>query len=108
LLEEMPQRKNGIILLYRARSWHHVVFKAELDELVRARGGEVHYIIGRRVTEIPLYPLASKYLRSVAPDLRERDIFICGPQEMIEGVDESLAALGVPAEQIHRERFAFL
>jgi predicted ferric reductase len=108
LLEEMPQRKNGIILLYRARSWHDVVFKAELDELVRARGGEVHYIIGRRGTEIHPYPLAPKYLRTVAPDLRERDVFICGPREMIEGVDESLASLGVPAEQIHRERFAFL
>jgi len=44
----------------------------------------------------------------VAPDLRERDVFICGPGEMIEGVDASLAALGVPSEQIHRERFAFL
>ncbi len=108
LLEEMPQRKNGIILLYRARSWHDVVFKAELDELIRARGGEVHYIIGRRGTELSLYPLASKYLRTVAPDLRERDVFVCGPKEMIEGVDESLATLGVPAAQIHRERFAFL
>jgi predicted ferric reductase len=108
LLEEMPQRKNGIILLYRARSWRDVVFKAELDELIQARGGEVHYIIGRRGSEIHLYPLAPKYLRTVAPDLRERDIFVCGPKEMIEGVDESLAALGVPAEQIHRERFAFL
>ena len=108
LLEEMPQRKNGIILLYRARSWHDVVFKDELDELVRARGGEVHYIIGRRGSDIHLYPLAPKQLRALAPDLRERDIFMCGPREMIEGVDQSLAALGVPAEQIHRERFAYL
>ena len=82
--------------------------KDELDELMRARGGEVHYVIGRRGTEIHMYPLAAKYLRTVAPDVRERDVFICGPREMIEGVDESLAALGVPADQIHRERFAFL
>jgi ferredoxin-NADP reductase len=108
LLEEMPQRRNGIILLYRARAWRDVVFKGELDELIRTRGGEVHYIIGRRGTEIHLYPLSAKYLRTVAPDLRERDVFICGPREMIEGVDASLAALGVPSEQIHRERFAFL
>jgi predicted ferric reductase len=108
LLEEMPQRKNGIILLYRARSWQDVVFKTELDQLVKARGGEIHYIIGRRGSEVHPQPFAPTFLRTVAPDLRDRDVFICGPEEMIDGVSRSLAALSVPAGQIHRERFAFL
>jgi predicted ferric reductase len=108
LLEEMPQRKNGVVVLYRARSWPDVVFKDELDELVRARGGEIHYIVGRRGKEVDAQPLAPRFLRTLVPDIRERDVFICGPRDMIDSVSRSVSALGLPASQIHRERFAFL
>jgi predicted ferric reductase len=108
LIEEMPQRKGGSILIYRARSWQDVVFKAELDELVKARGGDVHYLVGRRGAEIHPQPFAPRALRTLVPDIRERDVFICGPRDMIDSVSRSVSALGVPANQIHRERFAFL
>jgi ferredoxin-NADP reductase len=108
LIEEMPQRKNSITLLYRARSWEDVVFKAELDELVAARGGVVHYIVGRRGQEVGAHPLAPRFLLAAVPDLRDRDVFICGPREMVDAVMNSLRALKVPAGQVHVERFAFL
>jgi predicted ferric reductase len=108
LIEEMPQRKNSITLLYRASSWEDVVFKAELDQLVAARGGVVHYIVGRRGHEVGIHPLAPRFLIAAAPDLRERDVFICGPREMVDTVMSSLRALKVPAGQVHVERFAFL
>ncbi|MGO8686123.1 MAG: ferric reductase-like transmembrane domain-containing protein [Candidatus Dormibacteria bacterium] len=108
LIEEMPQRKNSITLLYRARSWADVVFKAELDELVAARGGVVHYIVGRRGQEVHPHPFGPRFLLAAAPDLRDRDVFVCGPREMVEGVVASLSALRVPAGQVHVERFAFL
>src|SRR5487761_1458884 len=108
LIEEMPQRKNSLVLLYRARSWKDVVFKNELDELVAARGGVVHYIVGRRGREVHAQPFAPRFLMASAPDLRERDVFICGPREMVDSVSHSLRTLGVPAAQVHCERFAFL
>jgi predicted ferric reductase len=108
LLEEMPQRKNAIILIYRARSWEDVVFQPELDQLIKDRGGVIHYIVGRRGHEVPLEPLARRVLRVLVPDIQDRDVFICGPPDMLQGVGESLRDLGVPPRQIHRERFAFL
>jgi len=42
------------------------------------------------------------------PDLRKRDVFICGPREMVDGVTASLRALDVPSNQVHVERFAYL
>ena len=108
LIEELPQRKGGATLIYRARSWNDVVFKAELDELMTARGGEVHYVIGRRGVDVSPQPFAPRVLRSVVPDIRERDVYICGPPAMIESATRGVAACGVPARQIHRERFAFL
>ena len=108
LLEEMPQRKNAITLIYRARSWGDVVFQLELDQLIKDRGGVIHYIVGRRGREVPLEPLAPHVLRVLVPDMHDRDVFVCGPPDMIQGVGESLRQLGVPPRQIHRERFAFL
>ncbi len=108
LIEEMPQRKNSITLVYRASSWEEVVFKAEIDGLVAARGGVVHYVVGRRGREVAAHPLAPRFLLAAAPDLRDRDVFICGPREMVDAVTSSLQTLGVPAGQVHVERFAFL
>jgi predicted ferric reductase len=108
LLEEMPQRRNSVILLYRASSWQEVVFKAELDHLVERAGGVIHYIIGRRGYEVHPEPFAPRFLRTMVPDLLERDIFVCGPREMIDSVTRSLGLLHVPRRQIHCERFAFL
>lgn len=108
LIEEMPQRKNSITLLYRATSWEDVVFKTELDQLVAARGGVIHYVIGRRGREVSAHPFAPRFLLATAPDLRDRDVFVCGPREMVDAVTSSLRTLRVPAGQIHVERFAFL
>jgi predicted ferric reductase len=108
LLEEMPQRKGGTILVYRARSWQDVVFKAELDQMIKERGGEVHYVVGRRGDGVDPQPFSPRILRTAVPDIRERDVFICGPPDMISAVSRAASTLGVPAAQIHRERFAFL
>ncbi len=108
LIEEMPQRRNSITLLYRAHSWSDVIFKEELDRLVAARGGVVHYIVGRRGHEVHPKPLAPGFLARSVPDLKERDVFVCGPREMVGEVLASLRALRVPPAQVHCERFAFL
>jgi predicted ferric reductase len=108
LIEEMPQRKQSLTLLYRARSWADVIFRAELDQLVAARGGVIHYIVGRRGEDVHPHPLGPRFLLAAVPDLRERDVFVCGPREMVETVMTSLRALKVPARQVHVERFALL
>ncbi len=118
LIEEMPERKakptsarsgkDAMTLLYRARSWDDVVFKAELDELMASRGGVVEYVIGRRGHDVKPHPLAPRELIRTVPDLRERDIFVCGPKELVTEVIASLRALEVPANQVHVERFALL
>ncbi|HUY97194.1 MAG TPA: ferric reductase-like transmembrane domain-containing protein [Verrucomicrobiae bacterium] len=118
LIEEMPPRRvkpaaarsggTSFTLLYRARSWEDVVFKSELDELVANRGGELRYLVGRRGEDISREPLAPQALIAAVPDIRDRDIFVCGPKPMVEAVLISLQTLNVPRRQIHVERFAFL
>ncbi|MHB8510694.1 MAG: ferredoxin reductase family protein [Actinomycetota bacterium] len=106
LLEEMT-RKNAPILLYRSTSKQELVFAAELDELVKQRGGSVHYLTGSR-SAFANDPLSARSMLELVPDVRKRDVFVCGPAGMMESLHDSLNEIGVPDRQIHYERFAFL
>ncbi|HEX6354739.1 hypothetical protein [Actinophytocola sp.] len=50
--------------------------------------------------------LAPEVLAQLVPDLRDRDVFVCGPPGMTGAVMRSLRALRVPKPQIHAERFS--
>jgi ferredoxin-NADP reductase len=39
------------------------------------------------------------------PDLAERDVYVCGPEEGIETVRRVTQAAGLPAYQLHIEKF---
>jgi predicted ferric reductase len=109
LIEEIPPKKDAITLIYRASSWDDIVFRDELEKLIRDRRGTIHYLIGRRGTsELPDDPLSVQTLRRLVPDVESRDIFVCGPASMMERVREVLHTIGVPNQQIHFERFALL
>ena len=103
LLEALPAGPGDITLLYRATTERDVIFRSELDELARARGVEVRYLLGRRDKKPS--PLSAHHLRGHVPDLAERDIYLCGPPEMMNVAMRSLRSLGVRRSQIHRERF---
>ena len=65
------------------------------------------YLIGRRQPGARRSStLDPRAIDRLVPDVRMRDVFICGPDEMNEGVRHSLRALDVANSQIHVERFA--
>jgi len=109
LVEELRAKRDGLVLIYRARSWDDVVFKEELEKLVRERRGTIHYIIGRRGSaELPVDPLSAQTIRHLVPDVASRDVFVCGPALMMERVEAILRSIDVPDDQIHFERFALI
>jgi predicted ferric reductase len=108
LLGELAGEPGDIVLIYRASDWSHVVMRRELDRLVAARAATVHYVVGRRGSSgLPTDPLGPKAFRALVPDVRERDVYVCGPDGMMTTVRTSLLQLGVPAARIHLERFAY-
>jgi len=108
LLEELPAAPGNMTLLYRASSWDDVVFRDEIDELMRVRGGQVRYLVGRRGTrEMPDDPLEARSLRRFVPDVARRDVYLCGSTEMMTAVTSSLRSLRVPLARIHAEHFSY-
>ncbi len=108
LLEEFRGFHGAITVIYRASSWENVVFRDEIDELGKAQGAQIHYLVGQRRTGgRHAQPLDARSIARMVPDVRLRDVFVCGPDQMMASVQRSLRALDVANNQIHVERFAY-
>jgi ferredoxin-NADP reductase len=40
--------------------------------------------------------------------MRRTNIFICGPDVMMDGIEQALGELGVPMSRYHSERYSFV
>jgi predicted ferric reductase len=107
LLEELPGGHGAVTVVYRASDWNDVVFREELDQLVRERGDTIHYLVGERGRGVRRDPLTPRELGKLVPDVRHRDVYVCGPIPMMDAVRRSLRVLRVPESQIHMERFSY-
>ncbi|TNC27062.1 oxidoreductase [Amycolatopsis alkalitolerans] len=105
LLEEL---RGHIVVLYRVRSPGEAVLVRELDALTRRRGAVLYLLTGPSAVPTPRGPvLGPASIASLVPDVRGRDVFVCGPEGLTETVRRTMDILRVPAAQVHSERFEF-
>lgn len=107
LFEQLTRKGKDAVLLYGNRAEKDIVFKSELETVAQTHGGEVVHVL----SDDPSYAGEKGYLdqdkiKRLVPDLADREIFLCGPTPMMDGVIKSLRALGVPLHRIHFERFS--
>jgi len=82
----------------------------EMEQLAHDRGAHFYSSIGPRARRSHSWLAARDVdrnvsLRSVFPDLKHSDLYICGPQVWTDAVVADAKASGLPAHQIHTERF---
>ncbi|GAA1663645.1 ferredoxin reductase family protein [Nonomuraea maheshkhaliensis] len=99
LFETLPGR---VTLLYRARTPEELLFQDELEEIARARGDATLYL-----STGPRAPGLFDGLNHLLPDLREHDVYVCGPPTMTRAAIKALRSAGVANHQIHHESFEF-
>jgi predicted ferric reductase len=104
LLEAMPA---DTVLLYRASSEEELIFRDELDSLAYQRGARVCYILGSRNDPWPRRVFTPAGLRELVPDVKQRDVYLCGPEGMISSAIKTLRRLRVRRRQIHLDPFEF-
>lgn len=99
-----------VTLLYGNSSPDEIVFREELDGFARRHDGirVVHSLPGGNVP--PGWNgrrsiISSGMVRDVMPDFMDRRHYISGPPRMVLSLQEQLAALGVPAQQIRTDSF---
>jgi predicted ferric reductase len=108
ILEELPPSVARATLLYREGSDADVIFRSELSDIGARTGADVRILVGHRGSaQMPIDPLAAPWLAHMVPDIREADVLVCGSRPFTRHVLASLRSLGVPASQIHAERFGY-
>jgi predicted ferric reductase len=103
----MEEFKNGVQMdvFYRVSRTEELILKDELDYLEAQSNGmiRVHYMVGSRRE----FPMDAEFLKSYAPRIADSDIYICGPEALVETVRKAAEDLGVPKNRFHDEDFAF-
>lgn len=107
LFESLPGQPGDVTLVYRASAVDDLVLRTELDQIAASRGSVVHYLIGQRRKNHRRDPLTAERIVRLVPDLRSRDVYVCGPPELVDRLRVELRHLGVSGGNIHSEAFAF-
>jgi predicted ferric reductase len=107
LFEELSATTADVVVLYRVASHMDAALTDELYELAGRCGAQVHVLAGPPGASTPHGPLmGAGQLTALVPDLRQRDVYVCGPPGMTDAAVRALRLAGVPAAQCHTERFA--
>ncbi|MCO1593889.1 ferric reductase-like transmembrane domain-containing protein [Micromonospora sp. RHAY321] len=113
LLEELPYRPGEAALVYRANAPSDFALRSELDAIARHRGAQVHYLDGPSPARGSWLPASLAHLPDrdvllrIAPNVVDRDVYLCGPPPWMDAVRTALQAAQVPSRQIHCEAFAW-
>jgi predicted ferric reductase len=102
LLEDLPPNVKVTVII-RASDSADIVHRGEMIALVERRGGQYHEVVGAR----DHVHFSANSLRELAPEIRDSDVFVCGPNGFSKGVIWATRSLGMRADQIHEEAFAF-
>ena len=108
ILEELPPAPGAVTFLYREGAQEEVILRDELAALARSHGADVRLLVGHRGSPLmPVDPLAPENLGQLVPDIATADVLVCGSRSFTERALASLRSLGVPASQVHAERFGY-
>src|SRR3954467_8875197 len=102
LLQELAPEADVTVLL-RASTPDDLVLRDEIAGEVRRRGGRLVELVGPR----DRVPLDAAALRRIVPDLRRREVYLCGPDALSHQLAAELERAGVREQRIHFESFTF-
>lgn len=114
LLEGLDQAPGDVTVVHRAGDASQLWLREELTAIAAQRGARYVTVEGHRVPGRASWIPASaahlsdaQALAQLVPDVAEHDVFICGAPAWMDAVRDAALACGVPAVNIHLERFAY-
>ncbi len=101
------------LLFYGNRGFDHIVFREQLEELKNLYPDRlaVHHVLSRESLGSDLFygrlngEKCRAYARLLFQPTEVDAFFLCGPEEMVFDIKNTLEALGVAAQKIHFELF---
>jgi ring-1,2-phenylacetyl-CoA epoxidase subunit PaaE len=101
-------------LVYGNQRSNSIMFHEALQDLkdrYKERVSLIH-VLSRQPQEVDLFhgrldeAKVSGLLRQATPTSQITEVFICGPEAMIEAAERAVAHAGIARERVHTERFA--
>ncbi|SEB68338.1 ferredoxin--NADP reductase [Streptomyces sp. TLI_105] len=94
--------RGRVVLLYANRDESSVVFRDELRTLTQDHPDRL--LVLHWLESLQGLPSVDRLAAALAP-YADREAFVCGPQPLMDAVEQALRTLGAPGDRIHRERF---
>lgn len=112
LLEDPRMNNTDITVILRGAIEDEVYLWQETYDLCVAKGAWLRVLVGHRPRAVDTWMSAEAYsegerLSTLAPYVKDADVFICGPTAWTDLVVRDAKRAGVPEHQIHVERFDF-
>jgi predicted ferric reductase len=107
LIEEMGKMGKDMVLIYSNKTQTDVVFEKELSFLVQKFQLKLFYIF----THDQNFPdknnrVDMEKIQKLVSDVNKREIYICGPQSMLNSLTKDMKSRGIPDRQVHFEKFS--
>ena len=107
------QTESKFTLVYGNRRMDSVMFNEALQDLKDRYPNRLTliHVLSRQAQEVPLLEgridevKVKEIVNSLLPAASMDEVFICGPEAMIEATEKALLEVGVPARNIRTERF---
>jgi predicted ferric reductase len=112
LAEALDYAPGDAVLLYRFTG-KRPLFAHELERLSQARGLDIIWLPGhRRAPDSWLgdgvgRASDARALAYWVPDIAERDVYVCGPEQWADDVRRTTEAVGLPSDRFHVESFGW-
>lgn len=107
MAESFPYGPGELDVVYRARSRREAALLDELEILAADRGIGLHLVTGKRGDPgVGADLLGPESLRQMVPDAADREVYMCGPNGLMERARSALLALGTDPARIHLEFFS--
>ncbi len=99
-----------LVLIYGNNTWENIAFREELEEIANTH----HSIRVEFVLSGPDFPtgwegkkgfITKELVTELMPDYQGRTFYLSGPLRMVVALEEQLAVIKVPQEQVKRDYF---
>ena len=103
--------KRPVVLLYGNKDWESVTFRAQLEALKTRLDLTIVHVLANPPdgwTGERGFITAEILKQYLPPPYAAHEYFICGPDVMMDAVEEVLRKLKVPISKYHSERYSFV
>ncbi len=97
---------SNIVLIYSNKTENDLAFKTEFEEMMHSNSNlKIVYTLTRASESWTglRERISNKLIINEVPDYMERRFYICGPPDMVNSMEETLASMNIPKEMVKKE-----